>query len=131
MKTVKIWDGETSINGISAEEIISSREDLRASLGDILLLENNGFIEAIQIGSNIKRFYNMPVEYTLEQVRDSYLEEIEKQEKEQITLEEQAIKIDTLEAEKEALKKISIEQDKMLFDNIAEINNIKFNLGGI
>ena len=35
MANIQIWDGKTSINGISAEQILANRQDLANALGDI------------------------------------------------------------------------------------------------
>ena len=60
MANIQIWDGKTSINGISAEQILANRQDLANALGDIFLVVNdNGKVTEIQIGSIIAQIMDL------------------------------------------------------------------------
>ena len=94
MSKVKIWDGKTSINGISAEEILANRNDLARALGDIFLVvdDSEEIVSEIQIGKIISSNYGFETGLSLQQIADKYMEvkkqEALKAEKERLTVEE-------------------------------------------
>lgn len=97
MANIQIWDGTTSINGISAEDILSNRQDLRNALGDIFLVVNdNGKVTEIQIGSIIASNYGMSADLTLQEIADAYMV---KKEEERQQAEEEKLTVDELQEE--------------------------------
>ena len=79
MANVQIWNGTTSINGISAEQILANRQDLANALGDIFLVVNdNGKVTEIQIGSIIASNYGMSADLTLQEIADAYMKALKK-----------------------------------------------------
>lgn len=94
---IQIWDGTTSINGISAEDILANRQDLRNALGDIFLVVNdNGKVTEIQIGSIIASNYGMSKDLTLQEIADAY---IVKKEEEKQQIEEEKLTNEELQEE--------------------------------
>lgn len=75
METIKIWDGISEINGVSAEEILSTREDLKRALGDIfLVLDSSGdTVKEIQIGKVIAANYGFESGLSLQEIAELYL----------------------------------------------------------
>lgn len=94
MSKVKIWDGKTSINGISAEEILANRNDLARALGDIFLVvdDSEEIVSEIQIGKIISSNYGFEAGLSLQEIADKYMEvkaqEALEAEKERLTTEE-------------------------------------------
>ncbi len=97
MANIQIWDGKTSINGISAEQILANRQDLRNALGDIFLVVNdNGKVTEIQIGSIIASNYGMSANLTLQEIADAYMA---KKEEERLQAEEEKLTVNELQEE--------------------------------
>ena len=92
MKTIQIWDGQSPINGVDANVILDSRDDLRRALGDIFLVKQGNQVCEIQIGSIIAANYNMEEGLSLQEIADAYMikkqEEAEAAEIERMTNEE-------------------------------------------
>ena len=92
MKTIQIWDGQSSINGVEADVILANRDDLRRALGDIFLVKEGNLVCEIQIGAIIAANYGMDPELSLEEIADAYMikvqEEAEAAEIERMTNEE-------------------------------------------
>lgn len=105
---VRLWDGKTSINGVSAEKILESREDLKSALGDIFLVMQGQQVCEIQIGKTISSNYEMDEGLTIEEIAENYLlkkeEELQKQKQEQLNINEMQNKISILESENKELK---------------------------
>ena len=104
MANVQIWDGTTSINGINAEQILANRQDLANALGDIFLVVNdNGKVTEIQIGSIIASNYGMSADLTLQEIADAYMVKKEEEklqaEQERLTNEELQEEVATLSYE--------------------------------
>lgn len=91
-QTVQIWNGETPINGIPAEEVLANRADLRNALGDIFLVMQGEQVCEIQIGRIIAANYEMEPGMNLQQIADEYMvrkqREKEEAEMERMTNEE-------------------------------------------
>lgn len=88
---IEIWNGQTPINGIPAEEILAERRDLSNALGDIFLVKDEyGVVSEIQIGRIIASNYKMDPKFNLQQIADQYLveKERERQEAEEARLNE-------------------------------------------
>ena len=97
MANVQIWDGTTSINGINAEQILANRQDLANALGDIFLVVNdNGKVTEIQIGSIIASNYGMSADLTLQEIADAYMV---KKEEEKLQAEEERLTNEELQEE--------------------------------
>lgn len=97
MANVQIWNGTTSINGISAEQILANRQDLANALGDIFLVVNdNGKVTEIQIGSIIASNYGMSADLTLQEIADAYMT---KKEEERLQAEEEKLTVNELQEE--------------------------------
>ena len=94
MAKIKIWNGDTSINGVSAEQILANREDLRLSLGDIFLVvdDSEEVVSEIQIGKIISSIYGFEAGLSLQEIADKYMKVKEQEalevEKERLTVEE-------------------------------------------
>lgn len=94
MSKVKIWDGNSSINGISAEVILNNRTDLANALGDIFLVvdDSEKVVSEIQIGKVISSNYGFEAGLSLQEIADKYMEakaqEALEAEKEKLTVEE-------------------------------------------
>lgn len=73
MKSIKIWDGKSPINGVDAETILENRNDLRIALGDIFLVMQGDVATEIQIGKTISTNYNMESGLSLQEIADLYL----------------------------------------------------------
>ena len=86
MTNIQIWNGKTSINGISAEQILANRQDLANALGDIFLVVNdNGKVTEIQIGSIIASNYGFDSNLDIQGIAEAYMS---KKEEEKLTTEE-------------------------------------------
>lgn len=100
MKTIQIWDGQSSINGVEADVILANRDDLRRSLGDIFLVKEGNLVCEIQIGTIIAANYGMDPELSLEEIANTYMikvqEEAEAAEIERMTNEELQEEVATL-----------------------------------
>ena len=97
MANIQIWDGKTSINGISAEKILANRQDLKNALGDIFLVVNdNGKVTEIQIGSIIASNYGFDSSLDIQGIADAYMV---KKEEEKIQIEEEKLTVDKLQGE--------------------------------
>lgn len=97
MANIQIWDGKTSINGISAEQILANRQDLANALGDIFLVVNdNGKVTEIQIGSIIASNYGFDSSLDIQEIADAYMV---KKEEERQQAEEEKITVDELQEE--------------------------------
>lgn len=92
MQKIQIWNGETPINGVPAEEVLKNREDLARALGDIFLVMNGDMVSEIQIGKVIAANYKMEEGLSLEEIADAYMtikqEEAERMERDFISIEE-------------------------------------------
>ena len=110
MYNYKIWDRKSSINGVSCEEILENRRDIRDSGDDVFLIEDDyGLVSEIQFKKSIQSIYNMSNELTVEEVAQEYIRIKEEEEKIQAqnsidTLEDMGNKISYLESENKALK---------------------------
>ena len=97
MANIQIWDGKTSINGISAEQILANRQDLANALGDIFLVVNdNGKVTEIQIGSIIASNYGFDSSLDIQGIADAYMV---KKEEERQQAEEEKLTVDELQEE--------------------------------
>ena len=97
MANIQIWDGKTSINGISAEQILANRQDLANALGDIFLVVNdNGKVTEIQIGSIIASNYGFDSSLDIQGIADAYMA---KKEEERQQAEEEKLTVDELQEE--------------------------------
>lgn len=105
--TYKIWNKKDSIKGVDADYIIKSH-NVKEDEEVFLVLDELGIVRQIQIVSTIKSAYGFDPNFTAEETAQAYLDLKKEEEnntiKEQNTLDEQAKKIDILEAEKEDLK---------------------------
>lgn len=103
----KIWNKKDSIKGFSADYIIA-RNKINEEDEVFLVLDELGIVRQMQIVSTIKSVYGFDPNLTAEETAQAYLDLKKEEEnntiKEQNTLDEQAKKIDILEAEKEDLK---------------------------
>lgn len=97
MANIQIWDGKTSINGISAEQILANRQDLANALGDIFLVVNdNGKVTEIQIGSIIASNYGFDSNLDIQGIADAYMA---KKEEEKLAAEEEKLTVEELQEE--------------------------------
>lgn len=97
MANIQIWDGKTSINGISAEQILANRQDLANALGDIFLVVNdNGKVTEIQIGSIIASNYGFDSSLDIQGIADAYMS---KKEEEKLAAEEEKLTAEELQEE--------------------------------
>ena len=97
MANIQIWDGKTSINGISAEQILANRQDLANALGDIFLVVNdNGKVTEIQIGSIIASNYGFDSSLDIQGIADAYMA---KKEEEKLQAEEEKLTAEELQEE--------------------------------
>ena len=97
MANIQIWDGKTSINGISAEQILANRQDLANALGDIFLVVNdNGKVTEIQIGSIIASNYGFDSSLDIQGIADAYMA---KKEEEKLAAEEEKLTVEELQEE--------------------------------
>lgn len=139
MLRVQRWDGKSPINGISAEIVLESRKDIASNLNDVFLVINEyDIVTEIQFGKTIAANNNIDPGKSLKEIANEYLiikqrkaEEEENIVKEKVKLEEQTMKIDLLQAEKEKLLKITKDQDKLLVDNAYKIAILEMNMGGM
>ena len=72
-KTIEIWNGQTPINGISADEILANRNDLKNALGDIFLVKQGEQVCEIQIGKIISANYEMEAGLSIEEIAQAYM----------------------------------------------------------
>lgn len=129
MLRVEIWNGKTSINGVSAEEVLKNRKDIACNLNDIFLVINeHDVVTEIQFGKTIATNNKIDLNKSLQEIADEYLiikgNEDEAKAKDQITLENQAKKIDILNAQ----------NANLLLDNAKkeiEINTLNTNLANV
>lgn len=131
MKKYEIWNGKTPINKVSAEEVLKDREDIRINLGDVfLVVDEYEIVSEIQFGHLIKSSYKMPIDYTLEQVAQAYVDNLNIGGEGSMPLDnmnlikEQADKIDILN---EQSSKLLLEKAK----NEIQINNLNKNLANV
>ena len=97
MANIQIWDGKTSINGISAEQILANRQDLANALGDIFLVVNdNGKVTEIQIGSIIASNYGFDSSLDIQGIADAYMA---KKEEEKLQAEQEKLTVEELQGE--------------------------------
>ena len=97
MANIQIWDGKTSINGISAEQILANRQDLANALGDIFLVVNdNGKVTEIQIGSIIASNYGFDSSLDIQGIADAYMA---KKEEEKLQAEQERLTVEELQGE--------------------------------
>lgn len=97
MANIQIWDGKTSINGISAEQILANRQDLANALGDIFLVVNdNGKVTEIQIGSIIASNYGFDSNLDIQGIADAYMA---KKEEEKLQAEQEKLTVEELQGE--------------------------------
>ena len=97
MANIQIWDGTTSINGISAEQILANRQDLANALGDIFLVVNdNGKVTEIQIGSIIASNYGFDSSLDIQGIADAYMA---KKEEEKLQAEQERLTVEELQGE--------------------------------
>ena len=97
MANIQIWDGKTSINGISAEQILANRQDLANALGDIFLVVNgNGKVTGIQIGSIIASNYGFDSSLDIQGIADAYMA---KKEEEKLQAEQERLTVEELQGE--------------------------------
>ena len=97
MANIQIWDGKTSINGISAEQILANRQDLAKALGDIFLVVNdNGKVTEIQKGSIIASNYGFDSSLDIQGIADAYMA---KKEEEKLAAEEEKLTVEELQEE--------------------------------
>lgn len=73
IKTVKIWDEQSSINGVPAADVLANRDDLRRASGDIFLVMQGNQVCEIQIGSIIAANYGMEEGMNLQEIADAYM----------------------------------------------------------
>ena len=101
MANVQIWNGTTSINGISAEQILANRQDLANALGDIfLVVDDYGKVTEIQIGSIIASNYGMEPGMELQAIADAYMA---KKEEEKVAAQQEQVTNEQLQEEVAAL----------------------------
>lgn len=104
----RIWNKiDEIIKGVSADYIIKSH-NIRNDDEVFLVIDDYGKVNQIEIVRIIKSVYGFDPNLTAEETAQAYLNLKKEEEnnaiKDQETLEEQAKKIDILEAEKEKLK---------------------------
>lgn len=128
-----VWDKKSDIKGYNEEYWL---EKCGVSENDeVFLILNNGVVERVENATIIKSNFNLDMNLTCEQVAQEYLriqeEQNNKQQDEALSLEEQAKKISTLEAENKKLNEINQEQDQLLVDNAYKITLLEMNMGGM
>lgn len=124
-----IWDKESPINGASAKDVLAS--DSKFINNTVVFFTENGKPSRHAFVYDLRLELNMQ-DKTDEEICQAYFEKIkldeENKQKEQIILEQQAIKIDILEEQnKESKDKISIleaENSKLLLDSAIKKNEI-------
>jgi len=104
----KVWNKKEKINGVDAEIIIKSNNIKQEDEIFLVIDDNTLKVTEIQFKDVICLNYNISIDLTTEEVAQEYIriKEAEKQqaEKEQTTLENQEVRISTLEAENQALR---------------------------
>lgn len=102
-----IWNKIDNINGMDALYFIN-KYNIKTSDEVILILTKTGNVSSLLIKDKIIDNYNLDINLSVEEVAQKYLEIIEQQkqdqEKERLSLEEQAEKISILEAENKVLR---------------------------
>lgn len=102
MYTGEIWNKQDNINNGTAEELLKANPSWAHN--DLILIKYGDTVTEHSEVNVIRVNNKFSIDATSEEVMQLYLEKINNKEKEQITLEEQSIKIDILEKEKEQLK---------------------------
>ena len=87
---LKFWNGEESINGVSADEILSYRDDLKRALENnekIILVSstNNGRIESIELENTIRNITNANTEINGDDLLSKYNDHLEQQKINEVT----------------------------------------------
>jgi hypothetical protein len=131
MKRYEIWNGETPINNIPAIDVLNGSDEIKRNLHDIFYtVDEYGVANEICIGLNIKSTYKMPIEYTLEQVAQAYVDNLN-------IGGTGSMPIENMNLIKEQADKISIlneQSSKLLLDNAkkeVEINTLNKNLSSM
>lgn len=97
MLKVKVWDGESPINGVPAAEVLAVRKDIVNNLDDVfLVLDEHDVVSEIQFGKIIASNYGMQTGMSTLQIAEQYL--VEKQ-KEAAAAEEEKLTVDQLQEE--------------------------------
>ena len=124
----KIWNKSDSINGVESSYILK-KYNINSNDSIFLVIDNYNNVVEFQFVNTIKSIYNLSNTLTDEQVAQEYLrikeEEKLQQEKEQITLEQQAVKISILSekidaqtVENSKVEEYQIRQDTEILDGL-------------
>lgn len=134
METYKIWNKKDEIKGVSAEYVIKSH-NIKDYDEVFLVIDACEVVTQIQIVSTIKSVYGFDANLTAEETAQAYLDLKKEEEnniiKEQENLEDQAKKIDILEAENADLLLDSTNKDIKLKSLEKDLADLTLTLGGM